>query len=437
MPTIKELEIILLFDEIRILGKIGTIIQNTSSNIVVEKFFDPQQILSYEFDNSHKNYILITEGQFLETLSDYDINPILFEEIINIDEEQKTFDFNTHYINPKLMHNGLVAKMNDLILTNYSDSDFMPISLKDNIVGKEYPCEFFIRLNNDKYVKITSVNDLYDQEIADKYKNKNITTFYIHKSDYDAYSKVNQKKKTVFKKKEEAVDVTINAIESLHTYTKDLGISPKVIEQAKSLHKDIEKYATNKAMKNIFNKLKNLEGSFLYNHSYVCATIALTVGKNFNWFTIENQEKVYMGSMFHDIGYKDENNALHEHLKLSEIKRLNQDEKDDVLEHTSRYAQAFASMPNIHQDVINMMVRHHGIHEQDSYPKKIYQTEVSLIFALFIISHEFTVKLFKASFNKSKIPQILEEIETQFNKGNYKSILPAFKSSVTECFLTN
>lgn len=52
-----------------------------------------------------------------------------------------------------------------------------------------------------------------------------------------------------------------------------------------------------------------------------------------------------------------------------------------------------------------------------------------------MISHDFTLSLFKASFNKNKIPEIINDMESTYKIGNYKTIYPEFVKSVREIFL--
>jgi putative nucleotidyltransferase with HDIG domain len=166
----------------------------------------------------------------------------------------------------------------------------------------------------------------------------------------------------------------------------------------------------------------------------VTATLALTIGKKFNWFTFDNQEKVYLGSMLHDLGYKDEKNAFHELMDKDEIEKLDPNKRDDILNHTTRYNEQLTKT-NLHQDVINIIIRHHGAQGAGSYPRNVSPHEATLIFALFMISHDFTLRLFKASFNKNKIPEIINDMESTYKVGNYKTIYPEFVKSVKETFL--
>lgn len=437
MNPLHNIEFIILFDQIRFLGKVSSVITKVNSEIKIEKYFDVQQLMHHDFSDNNKVYVLVSENEYLVQLEDFDISASQFNSIICIDKEEITLEFDVIFLNQKLILTGLMTRVNDLILSYLPEKDFIPTHNKNIIIGKSYPCDLFIKLSEEKYVKILSKEEMIVQEFKTKYLAKSINYFYIRNSDYNDFTKTAFRKKTIFKKREEEVDATIDAIEALHSYTKEFGISEKIVKQTKMLHEQIEKNATSKIVKGLLGKLKNLEGSFLYNHSYVTATIALTAGKKFNWFTFKNQEKIYMGSMFHDLGYKNEKNALNEMLGKNEIKKLPFDQQEDILNHCTRFAHHLASEPGVHQDVINIILRHHGAYGDESYPKAINPNEVTLIFALFMLSHDFTTQLYKIAFNKNKIPTIIENLKAQYKVGNYKSVLPEFISSIEETFLNN
>lgn len=434
MKLNEDLEFILLFEQITFIGKISSIINQFNEEIKPEKFFDIQQLLTHEIDNSEKKIILITEYDFLEQFEDFDIDSKCFNKIICIGNDEIKSHIDYIYINKKQLLTGLISKINKIIKDNIATEDYIPINIKQLPVGKTSPCDLYIKLKNNRPIKILSVDQDIDTELIVKYKTKEIDFFFIKSSDYDIYSNLVYKKKTIFKKKEEEIDTNIDAIEALHTYAKDLGFDDKIIKQTQDLLKHISKNADTKVLKGLLNKLTKLEGSFLYNHSFITATLALTIGRNFNWFTVENQEKVYLGSMLHDLGLENENNAIKEMLNKEEIHRLDVSIKKDIMNHTNKYSDLL-SKTNLHQDVINIITKHHGMMGPNSYPRPIATHEATLIFALFMISHDFTVELFKCVFNKSMIPGIVEKISKKYIQGNFKTIIPEFTKAVEETFL--
>ena len=129
-------------------------------------------------------------------------------------------------------------------------------------------------------------------------------------------------------------------------------------------------------------------------------------------------------------------NAHEEQAGISEIKEFPKDKQEDVRNHCTKYAEQLASAKGVHQDVINIIQRHHGMQGDESYPRAINPNEVILIFALFMVSHDFTLELYRIEFNQDKIPIIIEKLKEKYTVGNYKSVLPEFISTVEETFLS-
>lgn len=437
MSPLQNIEFITLFDDINFLGKVTSVISKVSSDLNIEKYIDFQQLIDHNFSNKNKKYILVSNNESLSKLTNFINEQGIFENIISIDSEEPSLDFEIIHINKKLILTGLMTRVNELLKNHFSEDDYFPTHYNNLVIGKTYPCGFYLKLSEKKFIKVLSENEIIESDFINKYIEKEIEYFYIPFSEYDNFTKYFFRQKTVFKKREEQVSASIDSIEALHTYVKDLGISDRVINQTKQLHDEITKNADSKIIKRLLGKLKGLEGSYLYNHSYVTATIALTAGKKFNWFTFENQEKVYMGSMLHNLGYENESNALNEKMSKEEILKLPKEQQDDILNHCTKYAEQLATVPTIHQDVINIILRHHGVHGEDSYPKSTNPNKVTLIFALFIISHDFTTSLYDIDFDKSQIPSVINGLKERYTVGNYKSVLPEFISSVDETFLTN
>ncbi len=132
-------------------------------------------------------------------------------------------------------------------------------------------------------------------------------------------------------------------------------------------------------MKLLLKKFKTLEGSFLHNHSFLTSTLAITAGKKFNWMNKENEEKLYLGSILHDLGIRGKLTVETESATKTELMKLDEDQRQDLLIHPTLFAVKLNKLENIHSDVIKMISGHHGINEHESYPRPIHAPEASLI----------------------------------------------------------
>ena len=183
-------------------------------------------------------------------------------------------------------------------------------------------------------------------------------------------------------------------------------------------------------MQNLFKTFKKTEGSFLYNHTYLTAIIALNACDYFDWMTPAIKEKIYLATILHDLGYQNTDNALRELLSKKEIQTLPFEQKNDIFEHTNNFSRHLAQVDKIDQDIIKIVRDHHGVYGEDAYPREIQSNDINLVFALFVLSHEFTLILFKTNFNLNQIESSLESLEKKFNNGKYKNILKEFKESI-------
>lgn len=199
MNPLENFVFIILFDQIKFLGKVCSVIKKINPDIRTEKYFDIQQLLNHDFSDQNKIIVLITENQCLTQFEDFDISPSLFKDIICIDTEETDLDLNTFFINRKLILTGLMPRVNDLILSYLPDNDFVPVNYKNLLIGKSYPCALFIKLKENKYIKILTEEQIIEKEFISKYLTKDIVYFYVRSSDYNNFSKQHFVKKQYLK----------------------------------------------------------------------------------------------------------------------------------------------------------------------------------------------------------------------------------------------
>ena len=421
----------IFFPDPLMVGKISQLIERIHDEIKITKVIDIKQ---FEAENSNDSKdIIITDNENYQTLELNGIYEGYFEKTLIIDDVENETTGSVSYINSSYLITSIGTVIDDFIKIRIPVNDFIPVSIQKFQNELPYPCEIFVKLSKKKHIKVLNNDHSFPEDVLEKLILKGVQFLYIKTKDINTFNNMAFKRNN--RQKPDEVSTEIGAVESLHNYIKDLGFDPKIIEMTKSIQKNIESKFTHKFMKKLFNKFNDMEGSFLYNHSYLTSVIALTTGKKFTWMNMENREKLYLGCILHDLGYKHKENALRESLTKNEIDDLSSEEQTDILDHPTKFAKHLAQISNIHQDVIKIVRDHHGIHGKDSYPKPIYPAEVNLIFALFVLSHELSLGLYEISFNEEKIPALLEEICEKFNKGNYKKIIPEFRHAIDEIFL--
>ncbi|MAX66749.1 MAG: hypothetical protein CME66_07410 [Halobacteriovoraceae bacterium] len=420
------IEIYVFFPDPLTVGKIAELAKKIDPQIICHKIIDVRQLF---LTHKGSNCVLITSPDlYNQHIKGQDIQRFFQSYILPDDNETQRSKENIHFINQKLLITQLRSVLNQYIKEVYDLSPYIPIALDQFEEKIRYPCDLYLKLSAKKYIKVLKEQTSFHKETLEKLAKKGITSLYVKNENYQYL------KEFLFTRASEIKispkQVHLGAIESLHKLIVDIGFNEKIIQQAESLQHHIEKKITSKYMQNLFKTFKKTEGSFLYNHTYLTAIIALNACDYFDWMTPAIKEKIYLATILHDLGYQNTDNALRELLSKKEIQTLPFEQKNDIFEHTNNFSRHLAQVDKIDQDIIKIVRDHHGVYGEDAYPREIQSNDINLVFALFVLSHEFTLILFKTNFNLNQIESSLESLEKKFNNGKYKNILKEFKESI-------
>jgi HD-GYP domain-containing protein (c-di-GMP phosphodiesterase class II) len=189
------------------------------------------------------------------------------------------------------------------------------------------PCDLYLRLSDDKYVKVLNQNDELTSTFIGKYVSKKIFEFYLTNEDFKTHQDSlfdfhsNAKEILVQGKK-----VQLPEHEGMNEMMKELGVDEKQTKQINNISTQIvtDLNTGSHEFSSIISKFTTSSKRFLYDHSYLTALISCLIASKNEWGSTPNKEKLCMASILHEIG--DE-----EQLKLSLDENLErQDFKDGV-----------------------------------------------------------------------------------------------------------
>ncbi len=412
-------------------GKVAAILENLGESIFVHKVVDARQLLDLP---EQKRDLIITDYSCFQELEDDNVDIDLFGKVLLVDEVESEVDGNLVYINRSQILIAIATHVLDYISENHVEVEYVSIKVDKLVLDQQNPCDFFVKKADDTYALILKKGLLVNGAIIEKIKANKIEKLYVSKNEYPLLMEFINSHREV-----EAIfchKVEVNAVEAMHDFVSELGFDPKVISMTKSLHEGVEKRYTDKYMKKLLGRFKNMEGSYLYNHSFLTSVIGLGAADHFSWMNYENREKIYLGSIMHDLGLKNKDNAIKDAMTLGSIRKLSADEQEDILGHSTRFATFLKEAKDVHPDVVKMVEFHHAVDEKNAYPRKISAMETNLVFCLFILSHEFSVGLYKINFDENKIPTLLNQLAERFNHGNYKKLLPSFRKSIEDTLIS-
>ncbi len=335
------------------------------------------------------------------------------------------------YITKNKVVTSLSAILFDLKNNNSLLSKYFCVELKHICLNEISPCDLYLRIHDEKYLKIHSTNLMFDRDVYDRYAVKS-EFLWVLKDDFYEHGDFLYGKQDLERK----IYVPFSPANSQHfqlvyDFAHSCGISERTIKSVEAATERIKESAS-KTLKTIFKKAEDLEGSFLMVHSHLCALLCVEVAKKQSWFKSNHVDKLVMASYFHDLGYKNPENTIYEGLPKSKLKDLDEVVREDVLGHIDEIIKILEKVDQIDNDIVNIIKRHHGGRGVDSYPATSYAVDIDLLSGTFLLCHSFTIGFFKMGMDVKQADRILAYISMVYNKGNLKKIFPSFCESIEE-----
>lgn len=188
------------------------------------------------------------------------------------------------------------------------DDAFTSIRIDEFYSSSAVLFDIYIKLSENKYLKILHTGDTFSKERLDKYKNdKKVENLYFHNSDRRKFIHYNNflskrmmdnKNIPVANKVNILKNVTEKFIEEAYT----VGIRPQVIEQGKEVCENV--FSMIEKQNDLYTVLKSYQNfdPSAYTHAFLVTLYSTAIIKQFEWQSKATIETTAMACMFHDIG---------------------------------------------------------------------------------------------------------------------------------------
>ncbi len=317
-----------------------------------------------------------------------------------------------------LLQDNVVDLKNDL----KGPDDLIKIKLKHFIQYSNESSEVYIQIHEGKFTKIIdeSSNQLHDKDLLSHYMQKKLEYIYISKR---FYKKVIDEcliniKKEIHKSKEPLDIINIAKIQFHISLSglQSIGISDFQIEQVSEvIEETINDIVGNPECKLDLKTLCKDE-SFLIGHSIITMIIAGAICKETGLNFHPTMKRICMAAFFHDFSLI-EHELEEKEAKIYEI----EDEKlfQVMINHPINSAKMLPSFNEIVNDTKRIILEHHEMPNGDGYPKKLTANQIAPLSALFVLSHQITLCLFRNDFDKTRLKDFITNNEIVFKQGNF------------------
>ena len=252
--------------------------------------------------------------------------------------------------------------------------DLVPVSPDEFIPGSKLPVNVFLRLSEGHYICIgrqgtkTNFNEMHFSGKQDAH----VQTYYIRRSDFAACVGsnltiagivLNANQVTESKK----LNILNMAADSVFKEFAELGFNIQSIEHAKMVSQGIRTIVESKPDLHSVVSLMSAVPGDLVRHSMAVSAIAVIIAKNMGWVSPGTIEKIALGGLLHDVGYKE----LPPDVIRKPRHELSYEERATFETHPFRGIEILKTMPSVPDDILSIVYEHHENAIGHGYPRKI------------------------------------------------------------------
>ena len=290
------------------------------------------------------------------------------------------------------------------------------------------PCDVYLRLAEEKYVKIVNSGAIIILETVQKYYEKGVTELFVSNDDYYNFSDALVDIMTSTGKITETLP-TDRVIQNLQTGYKvfkaqlqDIGLSPQVVDLA---HATVENTVSLlRRHPQLDDLLSGLEASAsgLFGHSLLTSYLAYAIAHKTEWVSEQTLQKLTMASFLHDIMLDDESGFA-----MECDRELSQSNMSAVFyDHPIKTAEMARQIKGLPSDLDHIIMQHHERPDGLGFPRKMSCHSISPLAAVFIVAHESGLIMMKRPAAGPELRKmIVESFGTIYNCGNFKSAYAA------------
>ncbi len=263
------------------------------------------------------------------------------------------------------------------------------------------PCDIFIKLSDDKFVKLFQKDDMLSESDIHKLHKKKIDFLYLTPDSAKLFlDKVHREIASLKAIRSDnpantgkLISLTQNIQTTIHEFVNTLGMTPEVEELVKmNVEITMQVIQKNPILTELFAKLTVDPDNYISSHSIVLSYISCAVASQQEWYSETTQQKLTMASLLHDICLTNEKIAhfrTEAELLLSpDAATFSKSAIEEMLEHPKKAAKILSEISEVPPDVDTIILQHHESPDGMGFPSRLRHGSIAPLSAVFIIAHD-------------------------------------------------
>lgn len=274
-----------------------------------------------------------------------------------------------------------------LLASAYS---FCRIRVEEFISTSRLASDLYVRVAKDRFVKIAREGTQIQVDRIQTYKEKKVDYFYVRAEDFQKYTGLNLKIAHVVATRD---NLTNEQKLKLYQHTTEVvvqqimmsGMQKDLTDAADSLvNNTLGMVASNPDLLELLLMMQS-RGDALYNHCWAVATYSCLIANKMGWTSPQNQYKLSVAGLFHDLGLKE----LPPELVEKPRHKMTADEVQLYETHPTRGRDILSAVPGFPGDLALIVFQHHETLTGTGYPMRSTSLKIHPLAKVLRVAEEF------------------------------------------------
>lgn len=321
-----------------------------------------------------------------------------------------------------------------LLRNDNEDTGFIRIRTHLLLAVAPLKGDIYIRLSENKYVKLFRQGDVFDRADLEKYTvQKKVEYLYIRKKDCQEFAQKYAKDLEALLKFDlsPAASVKHAAVvyETVQALSSRIGFTPEVQNLVKTqIQVTMKSMSRSPGLTDVLNLIKSTPEKYITAHSTLLAQLACAIAAKMEWGSDATFHRLNLAAFLHDMTL--ENNELAAFNSIAELEkaleidpnRFTAAEIKAFKNHPVKGAEAAKGFTEVPPDVDQVILQHHERPDGSGFPRGLSNAYISPLSAIFIVAHDLTQYALQAGpgFN---IGTFLATARFTFKSNQFKKVI--------------
>lgn len=310
---------------------------------------------------------------------------------------------------------------------------YRKILASDVLRVKNFTFDVFIKLSENKYLKIVTSNSVHFEEELSHYHKKASDYLYVDESSFETITDLlesESKKMIIPIASEDNLGVASETYIFCHKILRNFGIKELDLELIDNTL--ISFFNSLKKQAELMKRLQRLldQKDYITNHSLLTLYVTTLVMKKIGKLNDSLQEKITTASFFKDISLDNSHQARIWNKKDHGLKEMSESEALSVLNHPNKAVEVAKKLKNFSQDLAGMIRDHHELPGGIGFPGSLASPNLSPLATIFNCACHFSQEAIFQGTSQSNAIVIFKKMDDTYSKGVFKSSYLALKGLI-------